>query len=219
MVKREGTYTTSVGSQSIDLPLVRIADDLAIALLITVDLGVGFTARASGELAERLADLQVEIVASVATMGIPLAIEVSRALGIDDYLIFQKTPKIHLADAITEPVKSITTGRSQTLLFDRARVPAASGRRVALVDDVISTGASVKAALSLLRGVGAIPVAVGALLTEAQAWRSTLGRDADLVRSLGAIPLFRYRDGALFEDWEGNAGEVGAAQLAIPTDG
>jgi adenine phosphoribosyltransferase len=103
------------------------------------------------------------------------------------------------------------------LLFDRARVPVASGRRVALVDDVISTGASVKAALSLLRGVGAQPVAVGALLTEAQAWRSTLGQDADLVRSLGSIPLFRYgADGVLLEDWEGNAGEVGAAQLALP---
>jgi adenine/guanine phosphoribosyltransferase-like PRPP-binding protein len=219
VVEREGTYKTTVGSQSIDLPLVRIGDDLAIALLITVDHGVGFTERASRELAERLSDLQVDIVASVATMGIPLAIEVSRALGIDDYLIFQKTPKIHLADAIKEPVKSITTGRSQMLLFDRARVPVASGRRVALVDDVISTGASVKAALSLLRGVGAQPVAVGALLTEAQAWRSTLGKDADLVRSLGSIPLFRYgADGVLLEDWEGNAGEVGAAQLALPGD-
>jgi adenine phosphoribosyltransferase len=116
-------------------------------------------------------------------------------------------------------VKSITTGRSQKLLFDRARVPVASGRRVALVDDVISTGASIKAALNLLRRVGGIPVAVGALLTEAQAWRSTLGPDADLVRSLGAIPLFRYgTDGALFEDWEGNAGEVGASQVAVVPD-
>jgi adenine/guanine phosphoribosyltransferase-like PRPP-binding protein len=215
VVDREGTYRTEVGSQHIDLPLVKIGDDLAIALLITVDHGVGFTERASRELAERLSDLQVDIVASVATMGIPIAIEVSRALGLDDYLIFQKTPKIHLADAITEPVKSITTGKSQLLLFDRARVLVASGRRVALVDDVISTGASVSAALRLLRGVGAEPVAIGTLLTEAQAWRKTLGPDADLVRTLGSIPLFRYGpDGTLAEDWEGNAGEVGAAQLA-----
>ena len=129
MVVSEGIYTTKVGAQDIDLPLVRIGEDLAIALLITVDHGVGFTERASKELADRLSDLDVDIVASVATMGIPLAIEVSRALGIDDYLIFQKTPKIHLADAISEPVKSITTGSRQMLLFDRARVHAASGRR------------------------------------------------------------------------------------------
>jgi adenine/guanine phosphoribosyltransferase-like PRPP-binding protein len=214
VVASEGIYTTKVGAQDIDLPLVRIGEDLAIALLITVDHGVGFTERASKELADRLSDLDVDIVASVATMGIPLAIEVSRALRIDDYLIFQKTPKIHLADAISEPVKSITTGSRQMLLFDRARVHAASGRRVVLVDDVISTGASVKAALNLLRGVGANPVAVGTLLTEAQAWRGTLGPDAELVRSLGAIPVFRYGpDGKLLEDWEGSAGEVGAAAL------
>jgi adenine phosphoribosyltransferase len=220
VVERDGTYTTSVVSESVDLPLVRIADDLSIALLITVDHGVRFTARAASELADRLKDLDIDIVASVATMGIPLAIEVSRALGIDDYLIFQKTQKIHLADAISEPVKSITTGATQRLLFDRARVPVAAGRRVALVDDVISTGASVKAALRLLRRVGADPVAVGVLLTEAKAWRAMLGEDVDLVRSLGAIPLFRRQgDAGLVEDWEGNAGEVGAAQAAVPGDG
>jgi adenine phosphoribosyltransferase len=88
---------------------------------------------------------------------------------------------------------------------------------VVLVDDVISTGASIRAALRLLRRVGAEPVAVGVLLTEAKAWRSTLGADAELVRSLGAIPLFRRRaDNTLAEDWEGNAGEVGAAQSAPP---
>jgi adenine phosphoribosyltransferase len=217
VVDREGTYRTQVGSEQIDLPLVAIADDLAIALLITVDHGVGFTERAAKELAHRLSDLEVDIVASVATMGIPLAIEVSRALGIDDYLIFQKTQKIHLADAISEPVKSITTGGTQRLLFDRARVSVAAGRRVALVDDVISTGASIRAALRLLRRVGAEPVAVGVLLTEATAWRGTLGEDAGLVRSLGAIPLFRRQpDGEFAEDWEGNAGEVGAAQAAKP---
>jgi len=217
VVERDGTHTTVVGSQLIDLPLVRIADDLAIALLITVDHGVGFTERAARELADMLRDLNVDIVASVATMGIPLAIEVTRALGLDDYLIFQKTPKIHLSDAITEPVKSITTGGTQKLLFDRARVAVAAGRRVALVDDVISTGASIRAALRLLRTVGAEPVAIGVLLTEAQAWRPTLGDDSELVRSLGAIPLFRYGpDGALFEDWEGTAGEVTAAQATSP---
>ena len=215
MVNHDGIYKTNVGSQEIELPVVRIADDLAIALLITVDFGVRFTEVAARELAEELRELDVEIVASVATMGIPLAIEVSRALGLDDYLIFQKTKKIHLADAISEPVRSITTDSAQSLLFDRARVAVAAGRRVALVDDVISTGASIRAALRLLRSVGAEPVAVGVLLTEAQAWRQTLGEDEELVRSLGAIPLFRYGSaGDRSEDWEGAAGEVGAAQAA-----
>jgi orotate phosphoribosyltransferase len=91
----------------------------------------------------------------------------------------------------------------------------AAGKRVVLVDDVIYTGASIRAALRLLRTVGAEPVAVAVMLTEAQAWKATLGDDAALVRSLGAIPLFhRSPDGSLIEDWEGTAGEVGAAQAA-----
>jgi adenine/guanine phosphoribosyltransferase-like PRPP-binding protein len=209
VVTNEGTYTTKVGAQDIDLPLVRIGDDLAIALLITVDHGVGFTERAARELADRLSDLEVDIVASVATMGIPLAIEVSRALGIDDYLIFQKTPKIHLSDAIVEPVRSITTDVPQRLLFDRARIEAVAGKRVALVDDVISTGASISAALALLRRVGAIPVAIGAVLSETNVWRGTLGEDQHLVHALGAIPLFRRSPaGEWVEDWDGDGSSL-----------
>jgi adenine phosphoribosyltransferase len=191
-----------VGSQVIDLPVVEVAPDVSIALLICVDHGVEFAEVAGRELAERLTPFDVEIVASVATMGIPLAIEVSRSLGIDDYAILHKTPKIHLADAISEPVRSITTDREQRLLFDRARRHVIDGRRVAIVDDVISTGSSSRAALNLIRRIGGKPVAFGALLTEGGLWRSALGDDASMVQALGSIPLFRHQgDGSLVEDW------------------
>ena len=123
-------------------------------------------------------------------MGIPIAIEVTRRLGLDQYVIFHKTQKIHLADAVSEPVRSITTAASQRLLFDRERVPLVEGRRVAVIDDVVSTGASARAALRLLRSVGATPVAIGAIVTEGTDWRATLGPDALLVRALGELPLF-----------------------------
>jgi adenine/guanine phosphoribosyltransferase-like PRPP-binding protein len=184
-------YTVRVGSQQVRVPVVAVADDVAIALLISVDHGVGFAQRAGHELAVLLEPLDVDIVVSVATMGIPLAIEVTRSLGLDDYVILHKTPKIHLGDAVSETVESITTAGRQRLLLDRARVPAVAGRRVAVVDDVVSTGGSAKAALALLRAVGAEPVAVGTLVTEGNGWRQVLGADAGLVRSLGAIPLFR----------------------------
>lgn len=204
-------YTTRIGSQERELPVVPLSDELAIALLITVDHGVAFMARAGEDLAALLAPHEVDIVVSVATMGIPLAIEVTRALGRDDYLILQKTPKIHLSDAIDEPVKSITTGTMQRLLFDRARVGSVAGKRVALIDDIISTGASVTAALSLVRRVGGEPVAIGCLLTEGAEWRSTLGEAAGLVHRLGAIPLFRRKpDGTLDEDWGDGHGAGGA---------
>ena len=196
------TYKTTVGSQSVELPLVHIADGLTIALLICVDHGVAFSERSGAELAAKLAPAAPEVVVSVATMGIPLAIEVTRGLGLDDYVILHKTPKIHLGDTYVEPVRSITTGAPQTLRLDPARVDAVRGRRVAVVDDVISTGASLLAALNLLRRVDAQPVAIGAFLTEGAEWRAALGEDAERVSALGAIPLFSEGpDGALTEDW------------------
>ncbi|HET8990492.1 MAG TPA: phosphoribosyltransferase family protein [Acidimicrobiales bacterium] len=200
----QGVYPVEIGTQHVELPVVRLNDGLALALLITVDMGVGFMGRAGEELAAVLVDARVEVVATVATMGIPLAVEVTRHLGLDQYVVLHKTPKIHLADAVTETVRSITTDADQRLLFDRARIPTVEGRRVAIVDDVISTGASTGAALRLLRRVGAEVVAIGTLVTEASLWRDALGEDALMVRALGSIPVFRP-DGAggLVEDWAG----------------
>ncbi len=185
------TYQAQVGSQTIDLPLVALSDELTIALLICVDLGVAFAETAGRELAAELAPFRPDIVVSVATMGIPLAIEVTRALGLDDYVILHKTPKTHLGESLSEPVRSITTERAQVLRMDPARATVIQGRRTAVVDDVISTGASSAAALRLVRRAGAEPVVVGTLMTEGTGWRDTLGADATLVRSLGSMPVFR----------------------------
>ncbi len=197
-------YRARVGSQEVVLPVVELSAELSIALLITVDQSLAFMAQAGRELAELLVPAGVEVVATAATMGLPVAIEVSRALGKDDYLVLHKTPKIHLRDALVEPVRSITTGPVQHLRLDRARAHCVSGRRVAFVDDVVSTGSSAAAAVRLLRRAGAEVVAIGALLTETDAWRATLGDDAHLVRALGAIPVFRSSsDGSTGEDWTG----------------
>lgn len=190
--------------QTVELPVVSLSDQLALALLITVDMGVNFMSQAGRELAELLRPFDIDIVATVATMGIPVAIEVTRHLGLDQYVILHKTPKIHLSDAVTESVHSITTDVDQRLLFDRARIHDVAAKRVAIVDDVISTGASTGAALRLLRGIGADIVVIGTLVTEASLWRSALGADASMVRALGSIPVFRPDgSGGLVEDWIG----------------
>jgi len=199
-----GTYSVDVGSQRVDLPVVSLHENLALALLITVDMGVSFMSTAGEELAEVLAPYEPDVVATVATMGIPLAVEVTRHLGLDQYVVLHKTQKIHLADAVTERVRSITTDAEQRLLFDRARIGDVKGKRVAIVDDVISTGASTGATLRLLRGVGANIVVIGALVTEAGLWRAALRNDAAMVRALGSIPVFRPDgSGGLVEDWNG----------------
>jgi adenine phosphoribosyltransferase len=198
------TYAVEVGSQHVDLPLVALNEQLTLALLITVDMGVEFMSRAGEELAQILRPYDVDIVATVATMGIPVAVEVTRHLGLDQYVILHKTPKIHLADAVAETVRSITTDAEQRLLFDRARIVDVAHKRVAIVDDVISTGASTGTALRLLRGVGADIVAIGTLVTEGSLWRTSLGDDAQMVRALGSIPVFRPDgSGGLVEDWVG----------------
>jgi adenine/guanine phosphoribosyltransferase-like PRPP-binding protein len=75
------TYRAMVGSQAVELPLVSLSDDLTIALLISVDHGIAFAEVAGRELADLMRPAAPDIVVSVATMGIPLAIEASRALG------------------------------------------------------------------------------------------------------------------------------------------
>jgi adenine/guanine phosphoribosyltransferase-like PRPP-binding protein len=200
------SYTVTLGSQTVELPIVPIGADTAISLLMTIDRGVSFMARAGAELADLLRagppEAAPEVVASAATLGIPVAIEVSRALGLDDYLILQKTPKIHLADALAEPLSSITTGQPQRLLLDRARIGAVAGRRVALVDDVVATGGSMAASLRLLRAAGADVVSIGVLLAEGGSWRQALGPDAGLVQSLGVIPGFRRVPGGWEAVWD-----------------
>jgi len=208
-MSRQDTYLATVGSQRLELPIADLSDDLSIALLISVDHGVAFSAQAGQDLAAALGGIDIDVVVSVATMGIPLAIETSRALGLDDYVILHKTKKIHLADGHSVAVKSITTSAEQRLILDRARAHKVENKRVAIVDDVISTGGSISAALQLVRKVGGIPVALGCMVTEGTEWKDVLGDDAGLVRSLGKIPIFhRDADGSLVEDWQGDLGEL-----------
>ncbi|MCQ9367191.1 phosphoribosyltransferase family protein [Brevibacterium sp. 50QC2O2] len=183
-------WPLQVGSQTIDIPLVKIDDELTIALLMTIDAGVAFNETAGRELADKLRDFEPEIIVSAATLGIPVAIEVSRALGLDQYLILQKTRKHHLRDSPSVELTSITSANTQSLMLDKRRVPAVAGRRVVFVDDVISTGGSTNAALRLLDQVGANVVGIGAFALEGDAWKTALGERAGLVRALGQIPSF-----------------------------
>jgi adenine/guanine phosphoribosyltransferase-like PRPP-binding protein len=186
------TYTAQIGSQRAALPVIPVSERLSIALMMIIDHGVGFAQTAGRELAEHFAGARPEIVVAPATLGIPLAIEVTRALGLDDYLILQKTRKVHLGDALEEPVHAITSTTSQSLMLDRARVDAVRGKRVLFVDDVISTGSSSGAGLRLLEKAEADIVGVGALLAEGEGWPDSLAPYTDRLFALGRIPLFPH---------------------------
>jgi adenine/guanine phosphoribosyltransferase-like PRPP-binding protein len=189
------TYTVDIAGEPVTLPIVPINQKLAISLLMVIDMGVRFGERIGMALAQKLGPLKPDIVVGAATLGIPVVIEVSRALGLDQYVIAQKSPKIHLADALSQEVQSVTTSAKQRLMLDRRAVPLLSKRRAVVVDDVVATGSSLAATLALVRAAGADIVGAGVILTEGHDWEQTLGADARLVQGLGHIPQFALADG------------------------
>ena len=189
------THSVDIDGVPTALPIIALDETLAIALLMVIDMGVRFGERVGAALAARLAGPAPEIVVGTATLGIPVAIEVTRHLGLDQYVVIQKSPKTHLRDALMEEVRSVTSAGLQRLLLDRRALPKLRGRRVVVVDDVVATGSSLAATLRLVRAAGAEIVGIGVILTEGQAWREVLGEDAGLVSALGHIPQFRIAGG------------------------
>lgn len=197
--RTQQSWKVDVSGYSVDLPIVAIKPDFAISLMMIIDLGVKFGDHVGRELAAKLAPLKPDIVVGAATLGIPVAIEVSRALGLDHYVILQKSPKIHLANAMEQRISSITSKGEQRLLLDRAALPLLEGKRVVVVDDVVASGSSLKGSLELVRKAGADVVGIGVILTEAREWQETLGADRGLIHSLAHIPQFSRAGGATWE--------------------
>ncbi|MEM7338870.1 MAG: phosphoribosyltransferase family protein [Actinomycetota bacterium] len=183
-------YPVAVGSQSAELPIVAMSESLAIALLISVDFPLSFIETAGLELADKVRSHQPEVVVTAATMGIPIAWATARALGHDSIVVLHKTPKNHLADALVEPLSSITTTGEQMLRLDRKRAPLLAGRRVAFVDDVVSTGGSAAAGMRLIDAAGGSVCTGAALLVEGDGWRERLAPHTANMEALGSIPVF-----------------------------
>ena len=193
-----GEHVVDIAGEPLSLPILPIDEERAIVLLNVLDHGVSFAARAGGELARRVAPRCPDVVLGTATLGIPVAIEVSRALGLDRYVIAQKSPKVYLSDPVAVALSSSTTAGQPRLYIDRRNAPLLQGRRVVVVDDVAATGRSLAAAVSLARAAGGDVVAIAVVLTEGNAWREGLGEDdASLLVRLGHIPQYAIRDGRL----------------------
>ncbi|MFC7067606.1 phosphoribosyltransferase family protein [Brucella rhizosphaerae] len=188
-------WTVDVAGSKVDLSIVPINSNFAISLMMVIDLGVRFGEHVGKELAEKLAPLKPDVIVGAATLGIPVAIEVSRALGLDDYVILQKSPKIHLGDALVQTISSITSKGEQRLLLDRQAIPLLEGKRVVVVDDVVASGSSLKGSVELVRKAGGEVVGIGVILTEAKDWQEVLGDDVKLLHSLAHIPQFDNQDG------------------------
>lgn len=182
-------YTMEIAGVKRDLPLCSVAEDFYIAGFVMFG-DVEITKRAAEELLKKAPDFDVMITAE--SKGIPLLYEMARQAGHNYYVVARKGPKVYMKDIITTEVDSITTRHTQTLCIGKTEADAMRGKRVLIVDDVISTGESLAALETLVNQVGGNIVGKMAVLAEGDA----ANRD-DLIY-LEKLPVF-HADGSIIE--------------------
>ena len=145
------TYPMHVAGLTRDLPLCKVTDDLSIGAFVIFG-GVELTVACARELLKKAPEYDVLITAE--SKGIPLAYEMARQAGTNRYLLARKSPKLYMKNVFTVKVNSITTAKEQILCIDGKDAEYMKGRRVLIVDDVISTGESLKALEQLVTKAG-----------------------------------------------------------------
>lgn len=164
-----------------ELPLFKVADDLYIAAFILFG-DVEITQKAAAELL-KLAP-EYDIIVTAECKSIPLVYEMAKQHNDDNYIIARKAPKVYMENIITTDVNSITTANLQKLCIGQTDIDAIKGKRVLVVDDVISTGESLDSIDYLVEKAGGNIVGKMAVLGEGEA------AERDDIIVLGKLPLF-----------------------------
>lgn len=175
------TYKLNVAGLTRELPICAVDDKLDIAAFIMFG-DVELTVNCARELAKIAPEHDILITAEA--KGIPLAYEMAKQLGENNYLIARKGPKVYMTDPISVEVKSITTEKVQKLYIDKKDASLMKGKRVLIVDDVISTGESLSAIEKLVEEAGGNIVGRMAVLAEGDA------KDRKDIKYLAPLPLF-----------------------------
>ncbi len=174
-------YEINVAGLTRSLPLCPINDDLYIGAFVLFG-DVELTVACATELLKKAPDYDVMITAE--SKGIPLIYEMARQAGNNKYLVARKMAKLYMKDVVSVELQSITTAKKQVLFIDREDVEYMKGKRVLIVDDVISTGESVKAVEKLVQEAGGIVAGKMAILAEGDA------NKRDDILFLEHLPLF-----------------------------
>ena len=174
-------YRMKVAGLERDLPLCPISEDLYIGAFILFG-DVELTERCAEELAKLAPEHDVIITAE--SKGIPLAYEMCRLSGKNRYILARKSVKLYMKDVVKCETQSITTAAKQTLYIDGEDAEYMKGKRVLIVDDVISTGGSLLSLENLVEQAGGNVVGKMTVLAEGEA----AGRD-DIIY-LEVLPLF-----------------------------
>ena len=182
-------YHMRIAGLERDLPICPVNDNLSIA---------GFVIFGDQELTvacakELLAQVpQYDYLITAEAKGIPLAHEMARQAGNAKYLLARNAPKLYMRDIFSVAVNSITTANEQRLYLDGADAALMKGKKILLVDDVISTGESMSALEALVTKAGGIICGRAAILAEGDA------QDRPDIVYLEKLPLF-HPDGTIME--------------------
>ncbi len=164
------------------LPILNLSDTEAIAAFVMLG-DVELTESCAKALLPKVPK-ETEIIVTAETKGIPLAEELSRLLGLPRYVTARKSVKAYMENPLCVEDLSITTKGKQHLYIMREDVERIQGRKVLLLDDVISKGGSMKALRGLAEAAGGIVVGEAAAVAEGAAAQRT-----DII-FLASIPLF-----------------------------
>ena len=162
------------------LPICRVNDKMSIAAFIMFS-DVEITIRTAEELLKKVPDF--DIIFTAEAKGIPLAYEMSRQSG-KKYITARKMSKLYMTEPVEISVKSITTAREQKLFLDQSELDQLNGKRILIVDDVISTGGSLYAMEEMIKRGGGEIVGKVAVLAEGVA------ADRKDIIYLEVLPLF-----------------------------
>ena len=174
-------YKMNIAGLTRYLPICPVNDKLSIA---------GFVIFGDQELTVACArDLlkkapEYDLIITAESKGIPLAHEMARQAGASKYFLARKGPKLYMTGVFESAVKSITTAKEQHLYLDTADAELIRGKRILLVDDVISTGESLAALEKLVEAAGGIVVGRIAVLAEGDA------QNREDILYLEKVPLF-----------------------------
>ena len=174
------TYEVDIAGVKRALPLCPVTDDLYIGAFVMFG-DVDITVHAAAELLKRAPAF--DYIIAPEAKAIPLAYEMSRQSGIE-YLLARKKAKAYMSGVFEVTVQSITTSGEQTLVMDTVDAEKMRGKRIVIVDDVISTGESLRAMEELVTKAGGQIVAKMAVLAEGDAAKR------EDITVLGSMPLF-----------------------------
>lgn len=159
------TYTLKIAGLTRELPICPLNDKIDIAAFIMFS-DVELTVKCAEELLKKVPDFDVILTAE--SKGIPVGYEMSKQSG-KNYIVARKSIKLYMTNPISVEVQSITTAAKQTLFLSEEDVERLKGKKVLIVDDVISTGESLNALVALVEKAGGNIVAKSAVLAEGDA--------------------------------------------------